>query len=138
MTKEKINANELTHEVVCKLFKDKTGLNYCMLIKDGLYYKKVELEEALPYLIREFTLNDSYLQAVSSILEFFSENYSTRKFPYFSISLGAVPLMNDEMLCLFYSEEDLNAHIDYLIRTQTEEVRKILNQGYTHVLKVNL
>lgn len=142
MPKEKLKSEQLTPDIVCEIFKKKFKLNYGLLVKDSLYYKRIYPEEFFKYLVKQFTIDDfsqaSFISGISSVFEFFSENYATKKSPYFSLGLSEVPLMKDCMLYLFYSEEDLCAHIDYLARTKAEETRQILNSGYTHILKVTL
>lgn len=140
MPKERLGFEESTFVDVCSLFKKKFELHHGLLIKDAYFYKKVESEEFLPYLVKQFNLKvsarPSTMDGLSSVFEFFSETCKSKSHPYFSISISEIPQMKGCMLYLFYSEEDVNAHIDSLVRTKTEEVQQLLDEGYTHVLKL--
>lgn len=140
MPKERLGFEENTFMDVCSLFKKKFELHHGLLIKDTYFYKKVESEEFLPYLVKQFNLKvsirPSTMDGLSSVFEFFSETCKSKSHPYFSISISEVPQMKGCILYLFYTEEDVNAHIDYLVRTKTEETRQILDEGYTYMLKI--
>jgi len=142
MSKERLGFEESTFIDVCSLFKKKFELHHGLLIKDVYFYKKVESEEFLPYLVKQFNLKTSMrastMDGLSSVFEFFSETCKSKSHPYFSISISEIPQMKGCILYLFYSEEDVNAHIDYLVRTKTDETRHILSSGYTYILKVTL